>query len=209
VAISLLLERVHSAGGMEGAIEMAKSGYAWSSELADVERYRNLRNKLIMYFSRRGRSDAGDLADETILRGWKGLAEGATLTAPLGAFMFGIARFVLLQKIRADQHLDQLDNETPAPMSKANPFAELLQKEVNRCLRQCWQALKPEERKIYSSFYKKRATADERDDEREELAGQLNIKLSGLRSRMYRAREKLIKCVRQCLEKKSVKQISC
>lgn len=187
---------------------MAQGVYNWLSE---PERYRRLREKLIMYFSRRGFSNPEDLADETIMRGLKRLAEGTTLTVPPEAFIFGIARNVAREAKRRDQGLEQFDEETPTPKSKADPFAELLQKEVDqeagKCLRQCWQALTPEERKIYHSFYGEWATADERDKEREKLAGQIGVSLSGFRSRGHQIRKRLIRCVRRCLEKKSAKQI--
>ncbi|MGH9837537.1 MAG: RNA polymerase sigma factor [Blastocatellia bacterium] len=186
---------------------MVQADYDWRSELEDVEQYRRLREKLITYFNRRGRPDAADLADETVMRGLKRLAEGATLTAPLGAFLFGIAHLVLLEKIRKDKDTEQLGEHTPIPESKVNPFDKLWQKEVDRCVGQCWQALTPEERETYGGFYRKRATADERDHEREELAGRLGLKLSGLRNRVFWIRKKLIECARQCLEKKSLKQI--
>ncbi len=186
---------------------MAQDKHDWSSELRDAEQYRRLREKLITYFNRRGRSDAEDLADETIMRGWKKLAEGATLTAPLGAFLYGIARNVLREKIEEEKGIDQLDEQTPTPPSGVSPFAELWQKEVDQCVERCWQALKPEERNIYITFHKKRATADERNREREEFARQLGLGPNGLRNRVFWIRKKLIECARQCLEKKSVKQI--
>jgi DNA-directed RNA polymerase specialized sigma24 family protein len=186
---------------------MAQDKHDWSSELRDAEQYRRLREKLITYFSRRGRSDAEDLADETIMRGWKRLAEGATLTAPLGAFLYGIARNVLREKIGEENRLDQLDEQTPTPLSRANPFADLWQKEVDQCVGQCWQALKQEERETYINFHKKRDTAAERDREREEFARQLGLSPNGLRNRVFWIRKKLIECARGCLGKKLVKQI--
>jgi DNA-directed RNA polymerase specialized sigma24 family protein len=187
---------------------MAKDGYDWRSELEGVEQYRRLRGKLVTYFNLKGASDAADLADETILRGWKALAEGTLLTAPLGAFMRGIADNVLRERRRKDQRIVQLDDQTPAPPDRADLFADLFQREVDKCVRQCWQTLAPEEREVYGSFYKERAKADEVDNERAELAGRLGLLPNGFRTRAYRIREKLKKCVSQCLEKKSVKQIS-
>ncbi len=187
---------------------MAQDKYDWASELGDAEQYRRLREKLITYFNLRGRSDAEDLADETIMRGWKKLSEGTALTAPLGAFMFGIARLVLLEAIRRGKDIEQLDDQTPTPPSEATPFAELLQKEVDQCVEQCWQTLTPEERKIYSGFYEERATAGERDSKREALAKESGLSPNGLRNRVFQIRKKLIECARRCLGKKSVKQIS-
>jgi DNA-directed RNA polymerase specialized sigma24 family protein len=110
--------------------------------------------------------------------------------------MFGIARYVLLEKIRKDQRLEQFDDQTPTPLDRADPFAELWQKEVDKCMRQCWQALAPEDRETYGSFNKKRAKADERDHEREQLAKRLGISLAALRTRVQRIRTRLIECVR-------------
>jgi RNA polymerase sigma factor (sigma-70 family) len=186
---------------------MPQDDYDWLSKLEDVEQHRRLREKLITYFARRDRSDAEDLADETILRGWKQLATGTKLTAPLDHFMFGIARNVLRERINKDRHLDQLGDQTPTPPSSSNPFADLLQKEIDQCVEQCLQTLKPEEREIYNGFYEERATIAERDSKRAELAGKFNLSHNGLRNRVFWIRKRIIECARLCLDKKSVKQI--
>jgi RNA polymerase sigma factor (sigma-70 family) len=85
----------------------------------------------------------------------------------------------------------------------ASPVAENKDDEQQyECFESCLEALPSESREIIMQYYQ-----DEKRlkiDHRKELAERLGIPLNALRSRAQRVRDRLEKCVHQCLEKKPV-----
>ena len=74
------------------------------------QRYLEMRRRLVLYFDRRNRSTAEELADETLNRVGRTLAQdGEIATRPPARYCYVIARFVLLEDIRRERRYVQLD----------------------------------------------------------------------------------------------------
>ena len=84
----------------------------WLDEGADTqgERYLEMRRRLVTYFDRRNRPAADLLADETFDRIARTLEEsGHIRVTPPARYCYVVARFVLLEDIRANRRSVPLD----------------------------------------------------------------------------------------------------
>ena len=67
------------------------------------ETYLEMRRRLVLYFDRRNRLSADELADETLNRIGRTLEkDGAIATTPPARYCYVVARFVLLEDIRRE-----------------------------------------------------------------------------------------------------------
>jgi DNA-directed RNA polymerase specialized sigma24 family protein len=152
-------------------------------------RYEAIRRKLARFFECRGCSHGDELADETIDRVGRRLAEGEHVRhADAGAYFHGVARNVLRESWRTRRPC------APAPARPAAVEAdEALGERRLRCLDACLATLSPEERQLILWYYQ----AGERHVEaRRGLAGALGIRMNALRIRAHRIRARLEACVR-------------
>jgi DNA-directed RNA polymerase specialized sigma24 family protein len=161
---------------------------------ADRERagacYEAVRRKLVRFFECRGCSHGDELADETIDRVGRRLAEGELVRhADAGAYFHGVARNVLRESWRPHRR------GAPAPARPAAvEAAKALGERRLQCLDGCLAALSPEERQLILWYYQ----AGERVhiEARRGLAGALGIRMNALRIRAHRIRARLEACVR-------------
>lgn len=159
------------------------------------ERYEEVRRALVKFFECKGGRFPEELADETLDRVARRLAEGETIRAedPV-VYVHGVARNVL----RGDWAQRQRAGGTPvaAPEQAAEETAARAERRMS-CLDRCLSTLPPETRRLVLQYY-----ADERRakiEGRRELAESLHIGLNALRIRMHRIRVRLESCVRRCL----------
>jgi hypothetical protein len=87
---------------------------AWLDDGVDSngERYLEMRRRLVLYFDRRNRPAADELADETLNRIGRTLESGIIATRPPARYCYVVAKFVLLEDVRrARRHvpLEQRD----------------------------------------------------------------------------------------------------
>jgi DNA-directed RNA polymerase specialized sigma24 family protein len=161
------------------------------------ERYEAIRRGLVKFFECKGGRFPEELADETLDRVARRLAEGETIRAADPAvYVHGVARNVLrgdwAQRQRAagapgDPTLDPAARQ-PDPLDAERRMS---------CLDRCLASLPPETRRLVLQYY-----ADERRakiEGRRELAESMGIGLNALRIRMHRIRARLESCVRSCL----------
>ena len=74
------------------------------------ETYLEIRRRLVLYFDRRNRPGAEDLADETLSRVARTLEQsGRIVTRPPARYCYVVARFVLLEDVRRDRRHVSLD----------------------------------------------------------------------------------------------------
>jgi len=164
------------------------------------ETYVEMRNRLVVYFDRRNRPSADELADETLNRIAATLErDGAIATTPPARYCFVVARFVLLEDIRRQRVHVPLD-ETRAAASNAGALAALDQDEdaADRELRlasldRCLEQLKPEQRDLIVEYY--RGARQQKIERRRELANRLGISMNALGIRASRIRATLEACV--------------
>lgn len=170
------------------------------------EKYEAVRLGMAKYFECRGCAPAFDLADETINRVARRLAEGAAVTeGSINAYFYGVARNVFHEHLRSrDRDQSPIDSLPP----HAHPFvdpAEVSRRQIEEqeskgrlaCLHFCVHQLPPETRVMMLSYYEGKQGA--RIANRKRIAEELGMPMNGLRIRVHRVREKLEMCLINCL----------
>ncbi len=156
--------------------------------------YEEIRRRLIRLFEWRGCEAPEDLADETINRVSRRIAEGVKLRSsdPYGYFC-GVAHLVykevLRQSSRQRRALESGGWPPPPPVPEADdPLLE--------CLRRCLAKLAENERDLMLRYHQ----GEDNIRNRQTLAQEMGIELNALRIRVHRVRRKLEGCVHKYLE---------
>ena len=152
--------------------------------------YERLRSKLILFFSRQTLPFPEDLADESLDRLARRIAEGTEiLSAP--AFALGIARH-LAQEQRRRKHQPQTMEDAfwdNVPAAAATPSSEEQIAGMERCL----EKLLPADARLLRGYY---LTAERNPMKaRGKLAERLGISANTLRQRVFLARQRLRDCM--------------
>jgi DNA-directed RNA polymerase specialized sigma24 family protein len=170
------------------------------------ERYLEMRRRLVSYFDRRNRPAAEELADETLNRVARTLAQtGAIATKPPARYCYVVAKFVLLEDVRRERRHVPLDEtwhvDGARPIPRIVPDSGVMLKEQRLdCLDRCLQELKPEQRDLIVEYY-----ADDRRqkiERRRDLATRLGITMNALGIRAFRIRDGLMACVESCRQRR-------
>jgi RNA polymerase sigma factor (sigma-70 family) len=157
------------------------------------ERYEQIRQGLIKIFNYRGCASAEDLADETINRVAQRLKDILdTYQGPPDPYFYGVAKKVYLEYTR----LKPPPATLPAPGDDPEEMAGRYE-----CLDECMSQLPAEGRELIMLYY--RGEKQAKIDARKELGERLNLNNNALRARAHRIRERLEKCVRECLARKA------
>jgi DNA-directed RNA polymerase specialized sigma24 family protein len=170
------------------------------------QRYLMIRDRLIGYFDRKNCSTPEDLADETLNRVTRRLEEeGEIVSDPPEKYFYTVARFVFHEYLRTAgkesemcEQMVQHSHRTGFPAQEAVPDRAKKEEMLN-CLEKCTAKLDSLNRKIILSYYigKERVKIDHR----RALASELGVTANALTIRACRIREKLEKCVRECIGK--------
>jgi DNA-directed RNA polymerase specialized sigma24 family protein len=193
---------------MDG-LSFSKTGWALTAEALskflarldpDRERagesYEHLRLTLTKFFDWRGANFPEEYADETLNRVIRKVDQGDAID-DIPTFCHGVARMVLLEKLKSPDHR-RSDIESMPPSALLAPQPEEAD-ERRECLQKCLREMPLESRQLILQYYS--------DDKRQKinnrlaLANQLGIPLNALRSRAQRIRDKLEVCVRNCTGK--------
>ncbi len=162
------------------------------------EKYETTRRMLIKFFDWRGALLLEELADETLNRVTRKIDEGDEIRDFLN-YCYGVARLVFLESLkRPDRKREPLEDLEPILAAPAEKPEE--EDQQYECFEGCLESLPSESREIITQYYQ-----DEKQDKidhRKKLAERLGIPLNALRSRAQRMRDRLEKCVSQCLQKK-------
>ena len=176
-------------------------GAAFTSLLArlgtDADRagaaYEDLRRALVSFFRWRGASTPEECADETLDRLAAKVNDGVRVE-DVPRFARGIARLVLLEHWRSPQWEALAEgHDPPASPSPSDPDDEAL----HLCLDRCLEELDGEGRGLILGYYA--AEGRKRIDSRKEMAASLGLSESALRNRAQRLRDRLERCLTQCL----------
>jgi DNA-directed RNA polymerase specialized sigma24 family protein len=167
------------------------------------ETYLEMRRRLVSYFDRRNRTNADELADETLNRIARTLEHAGVIeTRPPARYCYVVARFVLLEDFRRDHRQVPLDEPRAAAIAKARvrTLAEDERASVREqrldCLDRCLQQLRPDQRDLAIEYYRDARRA--RIERRRGLAARLGISMNALGIRACRIRETLMACVEGC-----------
>lgn len=165
------------------------------------QRYEDIRLKLIKIFTCRGCRESEDLADETINRVARRLADIAdTYTGDPALYFYGVAQKVYLEHLRKRPAPAVV--AAPPPPSPPQPAQWGIEEEEQdereyECLERCMRALAPHSRDLVLQYY--REEKREKIEHRKRLAARLGIGVNALRIRACRIRESLYRCVQSCL----------
>jgi DNA-directed RNA polymerase specialized sigma24 family protein len=157
------------------------------------EMYEGIRRRLVRLFEWRGCASPDDLADETINRVARRMAQGLTLQAsdPY-AYFCGVAHLVFKEVVRREAREHKaLDREGWPPSSPAeeDPDPRL------EHLRHCLQTLAPDQQSLLLRYHQD----EQRIRSRKELCDELDIPMNALRIRVHRLRKKVETCVQEML----------
>jgi DNA-directed RNA polymerase specialized sigma24 family protein len=154
--------------------------------------YQRLRLTLVKFFDWRGAWPPDECADETLDRLVVKL-EGDTSVEDVRRYAHGIARLVLLERLREQaQHpigeypdLSQL--RAPSPAASGS---------LHDCFERCLASLSAENQAQILAYYS--AEGRTKIDNRRRLARAAGVSDSALRSRMQRVRNRLERCTARC-----------
>lgn len=165
------------------------------------EKYLEMRVRLVGFFDRKNCRAPDALADETLNRVARRLAEAGEIESETPAkFCYITARFVFLEYLRdADKVNVSLDDAAAAiqPRAVESGDEERESKEkILDCLDECTARLDAVSREIITGYY----FGEERVkiENRRALAQRLGISTNALTIRACRIRSKLEACVREC-----------
>jgi RNA polymerase sigma factor (sigma-70 family) len=166
-------------------------------------KYARLRQKLILFFDRRGCSDADFQADEAISRAARW--EGTERIKDIYAFVHGVALnqiFELRRKQNRAVPLESIAGGLEAP-SAIPAMEEARRREEVRlgCLESCLEALPNDDRNLLLAYYQ--GQRGEKSERRQSLAKQCGISVVTLRARLHRLRARVGRCCEACIKRKS------
>jgi DNA-directed RNA polymerase specialized sigma24 family protein len=179
--------------GLTGeALEALLAALGPNREQAGAQ-YETIRRKLVRLFEWRGCAFPDDLADETINRVARRMAEGIELRSadPYGYFC-GVAHLVYKEVLRreAREHTALEAGDWP-PLSSGDPATDRRLDVLSECL----QTLDADQRRLVLEYH--------RDDNhicsRKDLSRELGVPMNALRIRVHRLRRKLEECIAEKL----------
>ncbi len=163
------------------------------------EIYENTRRKLVRLFEWRGCDGPEDLADETINRVARRMAEGVELKSDDSyGYFCGVAHLVYKETLRrASREFRALDSgEWPPPIYAPGEGEEPADRRLE-CLRHCLGRIPQDRRDLLLRYHQ----GENNIRNRKTLARDLGIPLNALRIRVHRERRKLEDCVHGCLNR--------
>ncbi len=168
------------------------------------EKLLRTREKLIRHFAANRCPDPQEHTDETILRVIKALNDGKQVDTVIEAYIFGFAKFVLMEVKRHRQFVP-LDEITPEKEPHTNPLekedlAPWERKEYLECEQKCLsEKFSADEQRLLIGYY---ATGHEEKlkEARETQALQMSISRAVLKKRAFRLRRRLEDCMKNCLD---------
>ncbi len=162
--------------------------------------YEDLRRTLLRFFQWRGAPYPDEHADATFDRVARRLAEGIVI-ANLGGYCYEVARLVALEALKRPEA--RASAIRPAVVAaEVDPAEEAALMEARMaCLEECLAALPEDQRRFILDYYQD--DQRRRIDRRRGLAERLGLRREALANRAQRLRDRLERCVRDCLGKKS------
>lgn len=156
-----------------------------------ADRYRQLHQRLVRFFSLHPVSDPYILADQAMDRLARRASTAAAEIQSPASFLFGIARLLLFEEQRRQRNEEKaVDHWKLLTEQPSSADADLLA-EVELCLNR----LKPEQRALILEYYG--AAGREKIHHHRAMAERLGLSLNALRNRLLRARKDLDHCVRR------------
>lgn len=157
------------------------------------EKYVDIRNGLVRFFTFQGVFDAEELADKTVERVALRVSElSKDYKGDPRQYFLRAAKFVLKEHQKAKPVL----SEAGAAYSYAS---EEQSNQADECLNKCLQELSIEDRYLILQYYRFDKTNKHAHTK---IAASLGISVNALRLRVFRLRKTIKNCVEACLERK-------
>lgn len=167
------------------------------------EKYRSIRSRLVKFFEWNQCSFPEELADEVLDRVARKPAEEEI--RDVSEFVIGVARYLRLEAHKKEQRESHLEDRPGGQDSLADPRdheSELVgridQQSSLACLRECLAGLNSADSRLALDYYS--AEEEKQKVHRQKLASAVGITMVALRVRANRVREKLERCVGNCVE---------
>jgi DNA-directed RNA polymerase specialized sigma24 family protein len=163
--------------------------------------YLAIRGRLLGYFDRKNCLNADELADETLNRVGRRLAEedGNIQTETPAKYCYIVARFVFMENLRArDKEVAALDNVSRQANGMSNEDRDRKEKRLE-CLDRCAAKLESSHRELIFGYYLGEQRV--KIENRRSLAQTLGISVNALSIRACRIRDKLEGCVKECVSR--------
>ena len=160
-----------------------------------AEIYELIRRKLIRLFEWRGCAFPEDLADESIDRVARRMAEGVQLQSSNPySYFYGVAHLLYKESLRRSSRehkaLESGDWPPPSFEEDEEPSDQRLE-----CLRRCLSHLPEDQKDLVLRYHQ----GENNIRNRRTLSTELGIPMNALRIRVHRVRRKLEDCVQACL----------
>jgi DNA-directed RNA polymerase specialized sigma24 family protein len=159
--------------------------------------YLDMRLRLVQYFDRKNCVSPDELADETLNRVARRLAEeGSIISDAPAQYCYIVARYVFLESLRQKSTYASLPNALPAPPDLSDEKKEIEKRSA--ALEKCLRTLDPDERALITDYYQGQQRT--KIENRKRLAANLKLTTNALGIRACRIRDKLEACVRKSLQ---------
>jgi DNA-directed RNA polymerase specialized sigma24 family protein len=154
-------------------------------------KYVELLRKLARFLGYWGCSAPPDQADDALARTAAKIQAGEPIEN-LQRYTLGVAHLVYKESVRDEMNQRDAMKERPSEAKLDQGDEE----RRARCYGRCWRALPSADQDLIIKYYRGR-----RAPNREKLAHQMGISLNLLRVSAFRIRQKLGRCLEECLEK--------
>lgn len=160
-----------------------------------ARQFSRLRRQLVRMFEWRRARFPEDLADETISRVGRRLAQGVEIRAEdPNRYFFGVAHMVFKEVLRENRRESRL-HDPGQRAAVEEPGGEDVPDERMELLGECLERLDENDRLLLLDYLE--GESRERIERRRRMAERLGIPLNALRIRVHRLRRKVERCVRQ------------
>lgn len=160
--------------------------------------YEVIRLKLVRYFEARMCDDPDDLADVTIDRVARRLAEGEQIEAEMMRYVYGVARKVLLEYWKRERREESNAAKAVAPSPEDIEAGELIQMQLD-CFAECLQQQPDSIRSLVMRYYE--ASGQEKIRQRAAIASEMGVPPNALRIRIHRIKADIQRCMDQCMKR--------
>jgi DNA-directed RNA polymerase specialized sigma24 family protein len=168
-------------------------------------KYEEIRSNLIKGFTRHGCRTPEDLADETINRVARKLPDiEATYVGDPAPYFYAVAYNIYRESLRRPEVVSLPQLELPSQAPRPDELVDGLDP-VLACLRRCIRYLNQRDQEVIVQYY--RGEKQVKIRLRQQLALRHGVSLPALRLIAQRARKRLKKLIRLCLEKALPKDI--
>ena len=163
-------------------------------------KYEDLHTSLIKIFQWRGCNDAEGLVDETFDRVAARVEDvSKTFVGDPYIYFYSVANNIAKEEQRRATLFEQWDEHAQTSAIHASDAKDDYTVEEYECFDRCLKKLTQKDQTTLHAYYLKHG--QEKIDHHRQMAERFGISTATLRVRLYRIREKLMRCVEDCLGK--------